>query len=49
MLNPKALGALAVAVSIVIVAISNPEIVLAFMTLGYLAGRNRTLVIVNRN
>lgn len=49
MLNLKALRALAVAASIVTVAISNPEIVLAFMVLGYLAGRNRTLVIVNRH
>jgi hypothetical protein len=49
MLNLKALSALAVAASIVTVAISCPEIVLAFMALGYLAGRNRTLVIVNRS
>jgi hypothetical protein len=48
MLNLKALRAVAVAVSIVTIAISNPEIVLAFMVLGYLAGRNRTLVIVDR-
>ena len=49
MLNLKALSALAVAASIVSLAISSPEIVLAFMALGYLAGRNRTLVIVNRH
>ncbi len=48
MLNLKALSALAVAASVITVAIAYPEIVLAFMVLGYLAGRNRTLVIADR-